>query len=57
MAKAKLPEDDFNRRIVLFGADEAQARSAADIMGKRPWHNVSYYPGSFESLRPILASR
>lgn len=57
LAKAKLPEDDFNRRIVLFGSDEAQARAAADVMSKRPWHNVSYYPGSYESLRQSLASR
>jgi rhodanese-related sulfurtransferase len=55
LASAKLPDDDLNRRIVLFGSDEAEARKAADIMGKRPWHNVSYYPGSFESLRQTLA--
>ena len=56
LAKAKLPDDDFNRRIVLFGSDEAQARAAADVMSKRPWHNVSYYPGTFESLRQVLAA-
>jgi rhodanese-related sulfurtransferase len=57
LAKAKLPDDDFNRRIVLLGAGEAEARSAAEVMSKRPWHNVSYYAGSFESLRPMLAGR
>jgi rhodanese-related sulfurtransferase len=56
LASAKLPDDDFNRRVILFGRDEAEARKAADIMGKRSWHNVSYYPGSFESLRHVLAS-
>jgi rhodanese-related sulfurtransferase len=56
LASAKLPDDDFNRRIILFGWDEADARKAADIMSKRPWHNVSYYPGSFESLRQVLAA-
>ena len=55
LASAKLPDDDFNRRIILFGSNEAEARKAADIMSKRPWHNVSYYPGSFESLRQTLA--
>jgi rhodanese-related sulfurtransferase len=55
LASAKLPDDDFNRRIVLFGSDEAEARKAADVMSKRPWHNVSYYPGPFESLRQALA--
>jgi rhodanese-related sulfurtransferase len=55
LASAKLPDDDFNRRIILFGNGESEARKAADIMGKRPWHNVSYYPGSFASLRQALA--
>ena len=45
-----LPFDDFNRRIVLFGRDGAEARKLADAFGKRAWHNVSYYPGTFESL-------
>jgi rhodanese-related sulfurtransferase len=46
----QLPWDDFNRRIVLFGRDAAQARALADVFSKRPWHNVSYFPGSFEAL-------
>lgn len=57
LASAKLPDDDFNRRIILFGSDEAAARKAAEAMSKRPWHNVSYYPGSLESLRQVLVSR
>lgn len=49
-----LPEDDFNTRIVLFGSDAAQARVLADALSKRPWHNVTYYLGSFESLRTAI---
>jgi rhodanese-related sulfurtransferase len=45
-----LPKDDFNTRIVLFGRDRAQARALADALSKRPWHNVTYFPGSFEAL-------
>ncbi|MFC7400423.1 rhodanese-like domain-containing protein [Chelatococcus sp. GCM10030263] len=45
-----MPLDDFNTRIVLFGRDAAQARALADALSKRPWHNVAYYPGSFETL-------
>lgn len=51
LAKAPLPLDDFNTRIIIFGRDAAQARVLADTMSKRPWHNVTYFPGSFESLR------
>jgi len=49
--KAPLPMDDFNTRVVLFGRDSAQARVLADALSKRPWHNVTYFPGTFEMLR------
>jgi rhodanese-related sulfurtransferase len=45
-----LPEDDFNRRIVLFGRDGGQARQLADLLSTRPWHNVAYFPGPFDAL-------
>jgi rhodanese-related sulfurtransferase len=51
---APLPLDDFNRRIVLVGADGSQARKMAEAMSTRPWHNVAYYPGSIETLMPRL---
>jgi rhodanese-related sulfurtransferase len=52
--KAPLPSDDFNTRIVLFGRDATQARVLADALSKRPWHNVTYYPGTFDSLRAAI---
>jgi rhodanese-related sulfurtransferase len=51
---APLPKDDFNTRIVLFGRDSAQARALADALSKKPWHNVTYYPGRFETLRTAI---
>jgi rhodanese-related sulfurtransferase len=54
---APLPEDDFNRRIVLFGADGAQARKLADALRERPWHNVTYYPGTFEQLAAAIGRK
>jgi rhodanese-related sulfurtransferase len=56
LKKMALPEDDFNRRIILFGTDAAQARKLADFMGKRPWHNVSYFAGSYEQLAAAIRS-
>jgi hypothetical protein len=53
----QLPLDDFNRRIVLFGRDVAEARRLADAMSKRPWHNVMYFPGSFEELAAAVPGR
>jgi rhodanese-related sulfurtransferase len=54
LQKAPLPADDFNTRIVLFGRDSAQARKLADALSKRPWHNVTYFPGTWEVLRMAI---
>jgi rhodanese-related sulfurtransferase len=54
---APLPLDDFNRRIVLFGRDAAEARRLADAMSKRPWHNVAYFTGSYEELAGAVPGR
>lgn len=50
LSKLPLPEDDFNRRIILFGQNGAQARKLADVLSKRPWHNVAYFAGTFDDL-------
>jgi rhodanese-related sulfurtransferase len=54
---APLPVDDFNTRIVLIGRDYGQARAIADLFSKRPWHNVSYFPGPFDTLATAVRSR
>jgi rhodanese-related sulfurtransferase len=45
-----LPLDDFNRRIVLFGRDAAQVLGLVGALSKRPWHNVTYFAGSYSEL-------
>jgi rhodanese-related sulfurtransferase len=54
LAKAPLPRDDFNTRIVLFGRDSSQARILADRLSKSPFHNVAYYPGTFDTLSAAI---
>ena len=54
LRKAPMPSNDFNTRIVLFGHDFAQARALADAVGKTPFQNVSYFPGTFDSLRAAI---
>jgi rhodanese-related sulfurtransferase len=54
MKKPPFPLDDFNRRIVLFGADGADSRKFADYMSGRPWHNVMFYAGRYETLAAAL---
>jgi rhodanese-related sulfurtransferase len=56
LKKVPLPDDDFNRRVVLFGRDAGQARKLADLLGKRPWHNVMYFPGPFEALAAMKSN-
>ena len=50
----QLPNDDFNTRIVVFGREAAQARALADAFSRSPWHNVMYFPGTFETLRAAI---
>jgi rhodanese-related sulfurtransferase len=54
LTNTPLPRDDFNTRIVLFGRDSAQARTLADALSTIPWHNVTYFPGTFETLRAAI---
>ncbi len=57
LEKAPLPRDDFNNRVILFGRDAAQARKLADLIGKTPYQNVSYFPGTFEALRTAVGPK
>ena len=54
---APLPRDDFITRIVVFGRDGAQARAVAEALGQSPFHNVTYFPGSYAALATALAAR
>jgi len=57
LQKAPLPRDDFNTRVILFGRDGAQARKLADLVGKTPYQNVSYFPGSYEALAAAVKAK
>ena len=47
----RLPMEDHNTRIVVFGRDAAQARGLAEAFAREAFHNVAYFPGPFEVLR------
>jgi rhodanese-related sulfurtransferase len=57
LAKAPMPRNDFNTRVILFGRDGTQARKLADAIGRTPFQNVSYFPGTFEALAAAIAGR
>jgi rhodanese-related sulfurtransferase len=46
----RLPMEDYNTRIIVFGRDGEQARELAEAVAGRGFHNVAYFPGSYRSL-------
>ena len=51
----RLPMEDHNTRIIVFGRDAAQARTVAEELSQRAaFHNVAYFEGSFEAFRAAL---
>ncbi len=54
---ASLPRDDFITRIVVFGQDGTQARAVADALSQSPFHNVTYFTGTFAAVAAALQPR
>ena len=50
----RLPMEDHNTRIVVFGRDGAQARTTAEEIARNAFHNVTYFNGPFDTLRAAL---
>jgi hypothetical protein len=50
----RLPMEDHNTRIVVFGQDGAQARAVADEIAKNAFHNVTFFDQPFDQLRAAL---
>lgn len=46
----RLPMQDHNTRIIVFGADGEQARTVAAEIAKSAFHNVSFFDGTLEEL-------
>lgn len=46
----RLPMDDHNTRIVVFGADGNDARAVADAIASEAFHNVSFVAAPFEQV-------
>jgi len=47
----RLPMEDHNTRIIVFGRDAIQARGLAEAIAREAFHNVAYFPGPFDALR------
>ena len=53
----RLPMDDHNTRIVVFGASGKDAQAVADAIAREAFHNVSFVAVPFEEVRDVLASK
>ena len=50
----RLPMEDHNTRIIVFGKDSAQVRAVAEAVAREAFHNVSYFVGRYETLKSVL---
>ena len=51
---ARLPMEDHNTRIIVFGRTAEQARAVAEAIVGEAFHNVSFFDGNFEQFRSGL---
>jgi len=50
----RLPMEDHNTRIIVFGRNGAQARAVAEALAREAFHNVSFFAGPFEKLKTAV---
>jgi rhodanese-related sulfurtransferase len=50
----RLPMEDHNTRIIVFGRDADQARAVAAAIAREAFHNVAYFPGTYDMLVSAL---
>jgi len=50
----RLPMEDHNTRIIVFGASTDQARAVAEALAREAFHNVTYFEGGVDALREVL---
>ena len=46
----RLPMNDHNARIIVFGAGPEQARYVAEAIAREAFHNVTFFDGAFEDF-------
>ncbi len=46
----RLPIEDHNTRIIVFGADAEQARAVVTKLAKNAFHNVAFFAGTLDDL-------
>lgn len=50
----RLPMEDHNTRLIVFGRDSAEARYVAEALAREAFHNVAYFRGTFDAVRAAI---
>jgi rhodanese-related sulfurtransferase len=50
----RLPMEDHNTRIIVFGRDSVQAREVAEALAREAFQNVTYFSGTYEVLEKSI---
>ena len=50
----RLPMEDHNTRVVVFGEDAGAAHYVAEALAREAFHSVSYFAGTFQQARAAL---
>jgi rhodanese-related sulfurtransferase len=50
----RLPMEDHNTRIIIFGRDAGQARILAEAVAQEAFHNAAYFVGTYDALRSAV---
>lgn len=50
----RLPMEDHNTRIIVFGRGGEQAHDVAKALAREAFHNVAYFLGTYEELKATL---
>jgi len=52
----RLPMEDHNTRIVVFGRDGDQASEVAEALAREAFHNVTYFAGPYPAIKALTES-
>ncbi len=50
----RLPMEDHNTRIIVFGQDGNQASKVAKALAREAFHNVAYFAGTYEAINVLV---
>jgi len=49
----RLPMEDHNTRIIVFGQDSVKAITVAEALAREAFHNLTYFSGTYEELKAV----